>query len=111
MVGVAIVSRPAAKSYDQSKVLEVKRLCTDGTEHACSFLYSAVVRAARALGYKRVQTYILEDEPGSSLKGSGWLFDGMTAGGQWNHTGFQAKGGINRTDQPTGPKQRWAVSL
>ena len=111
LVGVVIVGRPVSRMYDQSSVLEITRLCTDGTQHACSFLYSAAVRAARALGYKRIQTYILENELGTSLKASGWVFDGVTTGGQWKQTKFIANGGINRTDQPITPKQRWVVEI
>ena len=72
LCGVAIVGRPVARQIDQQKTVEVLRLCTDGTKNACSCLYAACRRAARELGYDRIITYILEDEPGISLLGSGW---------------------------------------
>lgn len=113
LCGVAIVGRPKAKSYDQRMCLEVTRLATDGTPNACSALYGAAVRAGRALGYARIQTYILESEPGTSLKAAGWMCEGEAGGGTWNHTGFN--GGTlftlhNRT-QPTCKKLRWALAL
>ena len=72
LCGVAIVGRPVARRLDDGLTLEITRDCTDGTYNACSMLYGACVRAARALGYKRIITYTLESEPGTSLKASGW---------------------------------------
>lgn len=72
IVGVAIVGRPVSRHLDDGWTLEVNRLCTDGTRNACSMLYAAAWRAARAMGYKRLVTYILDSESGVSLKASGW---------------------------------------
>ena len=66
IVGVAIVGRPVSRHLDDGWTLEVNRLCTDGTRNACSMLYAAAWRAARAMGYKRVVTYILDTENGAS---------------------------------------------
>lgn len=104
--GVAVVGRPVARGCDPRTTLEVTRLCTDGTKNACSILYAAAARAGQAMGYQKVQTYILEDEPAVSVKAAGWSFEAMTAGGQWKHTS-----GPRRTDQPTCKKQRWAKTL
>lgn len=82
--GVAIVGRPVSRMRDDGKTLEVTRLCTDGTRNACSFLYGAAARAAFALGYKRIGTYILASEPGASLLGSGWRQIAETKGGSWS---------------------------
>lgn len=65
IVGVAIVGRPVARMRDDGLTLEVKRLATDGTRNACSFLYGACARAAYALGYRRIGTYILASENGA----------------------------------------------
>ena len=78
-------------------VLEVVRLVTDGTSNACSILYAAAARAGRAMGYRRIQTYILGTEPGVSLRAAGWSDEGLAGGGQWKH----ADGRPRRTDQPT----------
>ena len=71
--GVATVGRPTS-GLDPKAILEVTRLCTDGTPNACSMLYAATARAGKALGYLVIQTYIYEDEDGASLKASGWEF-------------------------------------
>lgn len=54
IVGVAIVGRPVSRHLDDGWTLEVNRLCTDGTRNACSMLYAAAWRAAKAMGYKRL---------------------------------------------------------
>lgn len=97
LCGVAIVGRPGARMVDLSRCVEVTRLCTNGTKNACSMLYSACARAAAALGYERIQTYILDTESGISLIASGWLFSHTTVGRQWTGTDGKAR----RTDQPT----------
>lgn len=73
--GAAIVGRPVARLLDDGYTLEVNRCVTDGAANACSALYGAVARAAKALGYSRIFTYTRIDEPGTSLKAAGWLLD------------------------------------
>lgn len=84
VVGVATVGRPVARALDDGWTLEVNRVCTDGTRNAASMLYGAAARAARALGYRRLVTYTLATEPGTSLKASGWRSVWQTAGGSWS---------------------------
>ena len=84
LCGVAIVGRPVARGVDYTKTVEVLRICTDGTRNACSFLYGACKRAAKALGYQGIITYVLENESGVSLKASGFSFAYVTDGGSWN---------------------------
>ena len=72
LVGVIMVGRPVARSYDNGQTLEVTRSCTDGTEHVNSMLYGAAWRAAKALGYRRLITYTQDGESGASLRGAGW---------------------------------------
>lgn len=106
--GVAIIGRPVSRGCPPNTTLEVTRLCTDGTHNACSFLYSAAARAGKALGYKKIQTYILEgEEHGTSLLASGWIKVAVTKGGEWSGT----NGKPRRKDQPTGPKSRWEKLL
>ena len=107
LVGVAICGRPVARGSDDGLTLEVSRLCTDGTSNACSKLYGACARIAKEMGYKKIQTYVLQSEPGTSLKASGWIMEAITAGGQWKHT----DGRPRKTDQPIEPKQRWVKFL
>lgn len=72
LVGVAVVGRPVARSYDDGRTLELTRCATDGTPHVSSLLYGAAWRAAKALGYRRLITYTQAGESGSSLRGAGW---------------------------------------
>lgn len=83
LVGVAIVGRPVSRYLDDGRTLEVNRLCTVGTKNACSFLYAASARAAKAMGYSKIITYILESEIGKSLKAAGWVCAGLAGGRQW----------------------------
>lgn len=84
VVGVIIVGRPVSRHLDDTWTAEVSRCCTDGTKNVPSMLYSAAWRAARAMGYKRLITYTLNTEPGTSLKAAGWKIVGQAGGGTWN---------------------------
>jgi hypothetical protein len=84
IVGVAIVGRPVARMLDDGWTLEVNRVCTDGTPNANSALYGACRRASFALGYRKLITYTLTSESGSSLRGAGWRCLGEAGGGQWS---------------------------
>ena len=84
LVGVVIVGRPVARRRDDGKTLEVTRLCTVGAKNACSLLYGAAARAAFALGYSRIGTYILKRETGASLAAAGWKLIAETPGRSWS---------------------------
>lgn len=85
IVGVITVGRPVARFLDNGWTLEVTRCCTDGTKNAPSFLYGAAWRVAKNLWYKRLITYILKEEPGTTLISAGWKCVGEAGGGNWNH--------------------------
>lgn len=107
LVGAVLVGRPVSREFDEEAVAEVNRLVTDGTRNACSFLYSVAARLCREMGYVKIQTYILDEETGTSLRAAGWEFEATTSGGNWGSSvKFKAQG--RRNDQPQGPKQRWA---
>lgn len=84
IVGVIIIGRPVARMLDNGWTAEVTRCCTNGHKNACSIFYAAAWRAARAMGYKRLITYILQSEKGISLKATGYKCVGKTKGGSWN---------------------------
>jgi hypothetical protein len=84
MRAVCIVGRPVARHNDDGATLEVTRVASDGCPNACSCLYGASWRAAKALGYGRLITYILESEAGTTLKASGWRLVGKRGGGSWS---------------------------
>lgn len=70
--GVAVLGRPVARRLDDGWTLEVTRVATDGARNASSKLYGAAWRLAQALGYRRLVTYTLRSESGSSLRAVGW---------------------------------------
>ena len=105
LCGVCVVGKPVARNTDQYNVAEVSRLATDGTFNACSFLYGAAARACKAMGYKSIQTFILEEESGTTLKAAGWEFVSKSPGGDW----YTTRPGVMRT--PSGPKQKWQKIL
>lgn len=103
--GVAIMGRPVARMADDGYTAEVTRVCTDGAPNACSMLYGACRRVAKALGYRLVITYTLKEEDGASLRGAGWRCVADVAAGSWS-----------RDDRPREPrelelfpKRRWEV--
>lgn len=105
VVGVVIVGRPVARMLDDDWTCEVTRLASDGSPNVCSMLYRAAWRAARAMGYRRLVTYTLASEPGSSLLGAGFRVVGEVRGRSW-HTPSRP-----RVDShPTEDKLRWEVS-
>ena len=107
MVGVAITGRPIARRLDDGYTLEVLRVATDGTANACSFLLGRAARAAKAIGYKRILTYTLITEPGSSLRGAGWTHTATSPGGSWNQPGRPRQTGLF----PECEKKRWELDL
>lgn len=114
--GVAIVGRPTGRRLDDGKTLEVTRLCTDGTKNVCSFLYAAAARRARREGYERIITFILEGEPGTSLRAAGWKLEKEKAGKpSWNRQRYESKpeqlSMIPKKTPPAVYKQRWAKVL
>lgn len=108
LVGVAIVGRPVARAVDPRTVVEVTRLCTDGTKNACSFLYAASARAARELGYAKIQTYILDEETGVSLLAAGWVFEDTVKGRSWDTPSRRRE---DKIEAQFSDKARWAKYL
>jgi hypothetical protein len=105
IVGVIVVGRPIARSFDNGYTAEVTRCCTDGTKMAASMLYAAAWRAARAMGYRRIVTYTLVEEPGTSLCAAGFREIGKTKGGSWN---CPSRPRIDKA--PTGQKTLWEIT-
>jgi len=84
IIGVAVVGHPVARMSMDGYTADITRLCTDGSKNACSMLYSACWRAARAMGYLKLVTFILNTEPGTSLEAAGWRLVGECGGGTWS---------------------------
>ena len=77
------MGRPVSRYLDDGLTLEVNRLCTTGARNACSMLYGAAARAAKAMGYRKIITYTLDTEPGTSLRAAGWTCMGPAGGERW----------------------------
>ena len=107
IVGVATAGRPVSRRLDDGWTLEVNRVATDGTRNACSFLYGAVRRAGKAMGYRRFVTYTLPEEGGAPLRAAGWQCHGEAGGGSW-HTPTSARPRVDT--HPTQIKPRWEAS-
>jgi hypothetical protein len=85
VVGVVIVGRPVARRFDDGYTAEVTRCCVlEGYPNGCSMLYGAAWRTAKAMGYRRIVTYTLSDESGTSLQAAGWRCLRKTRGGSWD---------------------------
>lgn len=84
VVGVIVIGRPVARRADDGYTLEVTRCCTDGTKNAASMLYGAAWRAVRAMGYRKLITFTLNSEAGTSLIAAGWKVVGQTSGKSWS---------------------------
>lgn len=105
VVGVVTIGRPVARGLDNGFTLEVTRCCTDGTRNAASMLYGAAWRAAKALGYRRLVTYTLIDEHGTSLTAAGYRPLYTTAGGSWD---CESRPRVQKA--PTGQKRLWEAA-
>ena len=103
--GVAVCGRPVSRKLDDGLTLEINRVCTDGARNACSMLYGACVRIAKAMGYKKVITYTLQSEDGASLKASNFICEGKAGGTHW--TGSRNRG----QNIPAEMKNRWVKEL
>lgn len=111
--GVAIVGRPVSRILADGRTAEVQRVATDGCENACSALYGACWRAAKALGWRKLITYILESESGTSLKAAGWhIVYKQSSRKRTVQTSLWSATSRNREDKGTPEcKVRWEVSL
>jgi hypothetical protein len=108
--GVAIVGRPVARLLDDGLTVEITRVCTDGTRNACSMLYGACRKAAKAMGYERIFTYTLPEEGGASLRAAGFVLDKESAGNThkaWHNRPGRTVEAVG--DDLIGGKWRWAA--
>lgn len=110
LCGVAIVGRPIARKSQDGRTCEILRVATDGAYNACTKLYGACCRAAKALGYRRVHTKTLLSEPGASLRAAGFVEIGETPDGKdWDRAGRRrvTVDLFGQEQTPTEGKRRW----
>ena len=101
LVGVAICGNPVSATLMDGFTLEVTRVCVldDAPKNTCSFLYGRCWRIWQQMGGRRMVTYTLQTESGSSLKGAGWKIVGEVK----PHNNWVTKAkrdGISREWQP-----------
>lgn len=101
-VGVAAVGHAARKLADQDVLAVLRVAVMEGNRNACSMLYGACSRAAKAMGASDLVTYTHEDEHGTSLKASGWVYGGKTTGGEHSRPSRPRKAAVDPK-----PKHRW----
>ena len=93
---------PVARMLDADPTCaEVTRCASDGTPHAASMCLAAARRAALALGYRRLVSYTLLGEAGTSYLAAGWVVTGLVDASQ----GWHSRAG--RTTIQGGGKVRW----
>lgn len=103
VVGCALVGHPARVWMVDSATLAVLRVaCREGYRNACSMLYGACSRAARAMGAENLVTYTHLDEHGTSLRAAGWIDGGLTDGGEWGRPSRQRALALDGAE-----KRRW----
>ncbi|MDP3910592.1 MAG: hypothetical protein Q8Q14_09365 [Gemmatimonadales bacterium] len=105
VVAVAIAANPARVWQGTGRVVISRVAVAPGVAvevNACSRLYGELCRAAKALGYREAWTYTLPEEPGVSLRASGFQSMGMTRGGEHDREARPRAPAV-RPD----PKQRW----
>ena len=107
-VGVAVASTPKARHQMDGETLEINRCCTDPRyADVCSCLYARAVRIGRELGYRRLLTYTLLEESGSSLRAVGFQPDGVTKA---SADGWNSPSRFRDTDRyPVREKIRWVL--
>jgi len=109
LIGVGIVSRPVSRMLDDGHTAEVVRCCVvDGSpKGSCSFIYARCWTAARALGWRKLITYTLQSESGSSLRGAGWKVVAELPGN--NKGGWQSRPGREWQEVVGQSKFRWTA--
>lgn len=102
--GVAIIGRPNARGLQDGWTLEITRVATDGCKDASSALYGAAARATFALGYRKVVTYNLKSESGTSLRAAGYRVVAEVKGRSWS---CASRPRVDKTTVQVQDKLRW----
>jgi hypothetical protein len=105
---VAIVGRPIGKSDQDGWTVQILRSATDGHPNAASALNGACKRAAFALGYRRVLSFNLLTESGSSYRAAGFKCVGLA--GKKDGAGWNCKSRPRVDKAPHQRKMRWEAT-
>jgi hypothetical protein len=104
LVCVGVLELPKARMLCNGFTAEVSRVASAGAKHAASMCIMALVRAAVALGYRRLISYMLLGEAGTSYRAAGWHVTALSAGGSWDRPSRPA---AQRDSVQRGAKVRW----
>ena len=108
LIGVAIAGRPVARLLDDGRTIEILRVCVkEGYKNANSILYGRMKRICQLMGYKRIVTYTLKKESGSSLKASGFKLIKEVKPQTWNRPSRKRK----FQEIYLEPKIRWELKI
>ncbi len=79
LVGVLIAGNPVSANFMDGETLEITRLCVkdNAPKGTASYLMANCSKIWKIMGGKRIITYTLDKESGASLRGAGWIKDGI----------------------------------
>ncbi|GAF66396.1 hypothetical protein BTS2_3297 [Bacillus sp. TS-2] len=107
VIGIIIAGRPVSRFQDDGYTLEITRCCVKSVyKNSISRLYAATCRIAKEFGFKRVITYTLTKELGTSMLASNFLLGKKSSGGSWNS---KTRKRIDK--HPLGTKYLWTKQI
>lgn len=115
LIGVVSVGRAVARAYKPAEVVEANRVCIrrdiprELAWNACSMLYGWAAREAKKRGFRRIISYTLQSEPGTSLIAAGFKPEAKLPA---RRRGWDAPGRPRDSSRtPNEAKIRWAREL
>jgi hypothetical protein len=108
-IGAMLLGRPAARSVDQDRVLELTRMFfVDGTEHCAESRGLSLMRRYVRSWLPQVRLLLAYSDPAQGHQGGVYEADGWAMFGQTTHKkGYGWRSRPNRNDDPVGVKIRW----
>ncbi len=86
LVGVVVVGNPKAPALQNGVTFEVVRLCCWGDhKNTATRLLGSAWRASKAMGVRRLVSYIRTDETGTCYRAACWSPVKNVRGEAWNH--------------------------
>ena len=112
LVGVVIVGRPVSRKLDNKLTLEINRNCVldNAPKGTCSFLYSKAIKVWQTMGGKKIITYTLNYESGSSLKAVNFKKEKIVQIFEKN-TGWTTRANRVWQEVQKTPRIRWGMEL
>lgn len=112
LVGVVIVGRPVSRKLDDKLTLEINRNCVldNAPKGTCSFLYSKAIKVWQTMGGKKIITYTLDYESGSSLKAVNFKKEKIVQIFKKN-TGWTTRANRVWQEVQKTPRIRWGMEL